>query len=49
MRIEIEGSAISLLATDRFRLSLRELTWDPGQTDVSAAALVPAKVLADTA
>ena len=49
VRIEIEGSSISLLATDRFRLSLRELQWDPGATDVSAAALVPAKVLADTA
>ena len=49
VRIEIEGSSISLLATDRFRLSHRELTWDPGATDVSAAALVPAKVLADTA
>ena len=49
VRIEIEGSAISLLATDRFRLSLRELEWDPGATDVSVAALVPAKVLADTA
>jgi DNA polymerase-3 subunit beta len=47
--IEIEGSLISLLATDRFRLSHRELQWDPGATDVSAAALVPAKVLADTA
>jgi len=49
VRLEIEGSSISLLATDRFRLSLRELSWDPGATDVSAAALVPAKVLADTA
>jgi DNA polymerase-3 subunit beta len=49
VRIEIEGSSISLLATDRFRLSLRELEWTPGATDVSAAALVPAKVLADTA
>ncbi len=49
VRIEIEGSRISLLATDRFRLSHRELEWDPGATDISAAALVPAKVLADTA
>ena len=49
VRIEIDGSDLSLLATDRFRLSLRELGWDPGVTDVSAAALVPAKVLADTA
>ena len=49
VRIEIEGDTISLLATDRFRLSHRELRWDPASTDASAAALVPAKVLADTA
>ncbi|HET6626103.1 MAG TPA: DNA polymerase III subunit beta [Nocardioidaceae bacterium] len=49
VRIEIEGDKISLLATDRFRLSQRELGWEPGATDASAAALVPAKVLADTA
>ena len=49
VRIEIDGSDLALLATDRFRLSLRELGWDPGSTDVSTAALVPAKVLADTA
>ena len=49
VRIEIEGDSISLLATDRFRLSHRELTWEPGATDASAAALVPAKVLAETA
>ena len=49
VRIEIEGDAISLLATDRFRLSHRELRWEPASTDASAAALVPAKVLADTA
>jgi DNA polymerase-3 subunit beta len=49
VRIEIDGSDLALLATDRFRLSLRELGWDPGATDVNAAALVPAKVLADTA
>jgi DNA polymerase-3 subunit beta len=49
VRIEIEGSAISLLATDRFRLSLRELSWNPGTTDAEANALVPARVLADTA
>ncbi|HEU4514117.1 MAG TPA: DNA polymerase III subunit beta [Nocardioidaceae bacterium] len=49
VRIEIEGDTISLLATDRFRLSHRELKWDPASTDASAAALVPAKVLADTA
>jgi DNA polymerase III subunit beta len=49
VRIEIVGSNISLLATDRFRLSLRELQWNPGATDAEANALVPARVLADTA
>ncbi|MGH3470853.1 MAG: DNA polymerase III subunit beta [Nocardioidaceae bacterium] len=49
VKIEIDGSRLSLLATDRFRLSLRELEWRPIQSDISASALVPARVLADTA
>jgi DNA polymerase III subunit beta len=49
VRIEIDGSSISLLATDRFRLSHRELAWDPNSPDDTIAALVPAKVLGDTA
>jgi DNA polymerase-3 subunit beta len=49
VRIEIDGETMSLLATDRFRLSLRELTWNPDATDAEANALVPARVLADTA
>jgi len=49
VRIEIEGERVSLLATDRFRLSQRELGWSPRTPDESVAALVPAKVLADTA
>ncbi|WP_300681675.1 DNA polymerase III subunit beta [Nocardioides sp.] len=49
VRLEIDGTTIALLATDRFRLSIRELTWDPATPDSNLAALVPAKVLADTA
>jgi DNA polymerase-3 subunit beta len=49
VRLEISGSTIALLATDRFRLSHRELTWNPHSPDASLAALVPAKVLGDTA
>ncbi len=49
VKLEIEGATISLLATDRFRLSLRELDWRPEQNEFSANALVPAKVLGDTA
>ncbi len=48
VRVEIEGDTISLLATDRYRMALKELTWTPGSTQVSATALVPAKVLNET-
>ena len=49
VRIEIDGAEISLLATDRFRLSHRELAWSPHTPDETVAALVPARVLGDTA
>ena len=49
VRIEISGSTISMLATDRFRLSHRELEWQPNSPDESLAALVPARVLGETA
>lgn len=49
VRLELEGSTISLMATDRFRASLRELAWFPEASDASAHALVPAKVLGETA
>lgn len=49
VRLEIEGSTISLMATDRFRASLRELQWFPEAGDSSGHALVPARVLGETA
>src|SRR6478735_4390642 len=49
VRLEIEGSTISLLATDRYRLALRELSWKPAKSDISTVALVRAKTLSDTA
>jgi DNA polymerase-3 subunit beta len=49
VRVELEGTTVSLLATDRFRLSSRDLDWRPERTDVSASALVPSRVLADLA
>ncbi len=49
VRVEIEGDTISLLATDRYRMALKELTWNPTSTQISTSALVPAKVLNDTA
>ena len=49
VRVELEGSMMTLLATDRYRLAMRELTWRPDTPDASLHALVPARTLADTA
>jgi DNA polymerase-3 subunit beta len=40
---------MTLLATDRYRLAMKELTWRPDTPDASLNALVPARTLADTA
>jgi DNA polymerase-3 subunit beta len=49
IRVEIDGDTVTLAATDRYRLAVRELTWRPEQTGLDAIALVPARTLADTA
>jgi len=49
VRIEIEGDTLTLISTDRYRLAVRELKWTPAMPDLSAAVLVPAKALTDTA
>ena len=49
VRVEIEGGTITLAATDRYRLAVRELTWTPEASGMSTVALVPARTLADTA
>ncbi|GAA4677948.1 DNA polymerase III subunit beta [Phytohabitans rumicis] len=49
VRLELNGSSIAMLATDRYRLAMRELQWRPDNPEVSLNALVPARTLADTA
>ena len=49
VRIEIEGDTLTLVSTDRYRLAVRELRWTPARPDLSAAVLVPARALAETA
>ena len=48
VRVEIDDDTISLLATDRYRMALKELTWNPSRPQSSASALVPARVLSET-
>ena len=49
VRVEIEGDTLSLLATDRYRMALKELPWNPRGGRAKGAALVPARVLGETA
>lgn len=49
VRVEIDGSRMTLLATDRYRLAVRELEWSPREPGTEAVLLVPARTLADTA
>ncbi len=49
VRMEIENSTVTLLATDRYRLAMRELAWRPSSSDASAVALVRARTLSEVA
>lgn len=48
--MEFDGERLALLATDRYRLAIRELTWRVGNPELpSRHALVPARTLSDAA
>ncbi|MCV2392840.1 DNA polymerase III subunit beta [Actinotalea sp. M2MS4P-6] len=49
VRMEIEGETITLLATDRYRLAMRTLTWTPASPGMESVALVRARTLSDAA
>ena len=49
VRIELSGDTLSLLATDRYRMALREMPWAPRNGTGEGAAIVPARVLRETA
>ena len=47
IRMEIEGTRVTLIATDRFRLAIREFDWEPAREDVAVEVLIPAKALSE--
>lgn len=49
VKVEIDGEKLTLLATDRYRLAMRELTWRPESPSVERSALVRARTLSDVA
>jgi len=49
IRVEIAGDTITMAATDRYRLAVREFVWHPETPGFEAQALVPARTLSDVA
>ena len=49
IRVEIDGEDVTLAATDRYRLAVRTLRWQPVDPSLQATALVPARTLAEAA
>lgn len=45
IKIDVEGSVITLAATDRYRLAVREINWTPVSTSISTHTLIPARFL----
>jgi DNA polymerase-3 subunit beta len=49
VNIEVDGETMTLVATDRYRLAVRDLLWSPVPPGCSGEFLVPARTLADAA
>ena len=49
IKVEFEDDTMTLLATDRYRLAMREMNWKPAASSVSTSALVKSKTLSDVA
>lgn len=49
VKVEIEGEKITLMATDRYRLAMRELSWNPASPGAELTALVRARTLHEVA
>ncbi|MFD3685746.1 DNA polymerase III subunit beta [Nocardiopsis sp. NPDC058631] len=46
--LDFRGDSLTVVATDRYRIAVRDLWWNPADQGVEVAALVPARTLHDT-
>jgi DNA polymerase III subunit beta len=46
---DIRDETVTMAATDRYRLAVRDLSWEPARPGLRAIALVPGRTLADAA
>src|ERR1700759_723958 len=49
VNLEVQGETMTLAATDRYRLAMRDLAWSPSRSGASGTYLVPARTLVDAA
>ena len=49
VHVEITEETVTLAATDRYRLAVREFTWNPSQPGVATTALLRGRTIADAA
>jgi len=49
VHVEVNENTVTLAATDRYRLAVREIQWQPSQPGVSTTALLRARTIADAA
>ena len=49
VHIEVNEESVTLAATDRYRLAVREIQWDPTTPNISTTALLRARTIADAA
>jgi DNA polymerase-3 subunit beta len=49
VHVEITEDSVTLAATDRYRLAVREFTWQPSQPGVSTTALLRGRTIAEAA
>lgn len=47
--LEADGTELTLAATDRYRMAVRRIGWEPADPGARFSALVPARTLADVA
>ncbi|MBO3750247.1 DNA polymerase III subunit beta [Streptosporangiaceae bacterium NEAU-GS5] len=49
VRVDIDGPAVSMATTDRYRIAARDFLWHPEQPDYQRGVVIPARVLSDVA
>ncbi len=49
IRLELEGEELTAVATDRYRLAMKQVDWQPASPQTSTQVLIPAKMATDAA